>query len=85
MSDNDLVKIVTLSKEMGLSHQTIYNWVKDQRLDMKSPGYVSRSEAWDVLDHMRSKRVEISYFMSAYGITRDSYGRFTSNPDTASN
>jgi hypothetical protein len=85
MSDNDLVKIVTLSKEMGLSHQTIYNWINDGRLEPKSPGYVSRSEAWDVLDHMRNKRVEISYFMSAYGITRDSYGRFTSGPSSDSN
>jgi predicted DNA-binding transcriptional regulator AlpA len=85
MSDNDLVKIVTLSKEMGLSHKTIYNWVNDNRLEMKSPGYVSRSEAWDVLDHMRSKRVEISYFMSAYGITRDSYGRFSSDSNLNSN
>ena len=79
MSDNDLVKIVTLSQEMGISHQTIYNSIKDERIEVKSTGYVSRSEAWDVLDHMRNKRVEISYFMSSYGITRDSYGRFSSN------
>lgn len=74
----DLSKIVPLSKEMGISAQTIYSWINDGRLEMKKPGFVSRSEAWDVLEHMRNKRVEISYFMSAYGIKRDAYGRFIS-------
>lgn len=77
MLDNDLVKIVPLATEMGISHQTIYNWVRDGRLEMKAPGFVSRTEAWEVLDHMSQKRVEISYFMSSYGIKRDAYGRFT--------
>lgn len=77
MSD-DLAKIVPLAEEMGISYQTIYNWVKDGRLEMKKPGFVSRSEAWEVLDHMYEKRVEISYFLSSYGIKRDSNGRFVS-------
>jgi predicted site-specific integrase-resolvase len=63
---------------MGISYKTIYNWVKDGRLEMKKPGFVSRSEAWEVFDHMQGKRVEISYFMSTYGIKRDAYGRFIS-------
>lgn len=75
MSD-DLVKIVPLAEEMGLSHQTIYNWIKDGRLQTQKPGFVSRSEAWGVFDHMQEKRVEISYFMSTYGISRDEHGRF---------
>jgi hypothetical protein len=74
--DSDLVKIVPLSEEMGISHQTIYNWIQDERLELKKPGFVSRTEAWEVFDYMRGKRVEISYFMSAYGINRDAYGRF---------
>ncbi len=78
MSD-DLVKIVPLASEMGISHKTIYNWVKDGRLEMKSPGFVSRTEAWEVFDHMQEKRVEISYFMSSYGISRDEHGRFISD------
>lgn len=74
--DNDLVKIIPLASEMGLSYKTIYNWISDGRLELKRPGFVSRSEAWAVFDHMHEKRVEISYFMSAYGIKRDSKGRF---------
>lgn len=74
--DSDLAKIVPLSQEMGISHKTIYNWVKDGRLDMVKPGFVNRVEAWEVLDHMQEKRIEISYFMSAFGINRDSSGRF---------
>lgn len=73
---DDLAKIVPLSEEMGISYKTIYNWVKDGRLDMKRPGFVSRSEAWEVFDHMQEKRIEISYFMSAFGMSRDSSGRF---------
>ena len=76
--DSDLVKIVPLSEEMGISHQTIYNWIQDERLELKKPGFVSRTEAWEVFDYMRGKRVEISYFMSTYGINRDAYGRFIS-------
>jgi hypothetical protein len=78
MSD-DLVKIVPLATEMGISHKTIYNWIKDGRLQIEKPGFVSRSEAWNVFDHMQEKRVEISYFLSAYGIKRDSNGRFISD------
>jgi hypothetical protein len=81
MDSNDLSKIVPLAKEMGLSHQTIYNWIQDGRLVMKRPGFVSRTEAWEVFDHMQEKRVEISYFMSAYGIKRDTYGRFVSESE----
>lgn len=78
MSD-DLVKIVPLATEMGISYKTIYNWIKDGRLQTEKPGFVSRSEAWNVFDHMQEKRIEISYFMSAYGIKRDAYGRFISD------
>jgi hypothetical protein len=81
MDSNDLSKIVPLAKEMGISHQTIYNWIQDGRLVMKRPGFVSRSEAWEVFDFMQEKRVEISYFMSAYGIKRDAYGRFISESE----
>jgi hypothetical protein len=80
MSD-DLIKIVPLSAEMGIAHKTIYNWIADGRLEMKKPGFVSRSEAWEVFQHMQEKRVEISYFMSAYGIKRDAYGRFISETE----
>lgn len=76
MSD-DLVKIVPLATEMGISHKTIYNWVNDGRLEMKKPGFVSKSEAWGVFDHMQEKRVEISYFMSTYANSRDEHGRFS--------
>lgn len=76
---DDLAKIVPLAEEMGISYKTIYNWVKDGRLEMKRPGFVSRTEAWEVFDHMQEKRVEISYFLSTYGIKRDAYGRFTSD------
>lgn len=80
MSD-DLAKIVPLASEMGISHKTIYNWIKDGRLETKKPGFVSRAEAWGVFDHMQEKRVEISYFMSAYGIKRDTNGRFISDEE----
>jgi len=81
MDSNDLSKIVPLAKEMGISHQTIYNWIQDGRLVMKRPGFVSRTEAWEVFDFMQEKRVEISYFMSAYGINRDACGRFISESE----
>jgi hypothetical protein len=77
MSD-DLIKIVLLSTEMGISHKTIYNWITDGRLELKKPGFVSRSEAYEVFGYMQSKRTEISYFLSSYGIKRDAYGRFVS-------
>lgn len=75
---DDLVKIIPLAEEMGISYKTLYVWIADGRLESKKPGFVSRSEAWEVFDHMKNKRVEISYFMSAYGIKRDAYGRFVS-------
>lgn len=78
MVRDDLAKIVPLAEEMGISYKTIYNWIKDGRLEMKRPGFVSRTEAWEVFDHMQLKRVEISYFLSSYGIKRDSNGRFVS-------
>lgn len=74
--EDDVVKIIPLAEEMGISYKTLYVWVNDGRLEMKKPGFVSRSEAWEVFDHMKVKRVEISYFMSTYGIKRDAYGRF---------
>ena len=77
--NDDLAKIVPLAEEMGISYKTIYNWVKDGRLEMKRPGFVSRTEAWEVFNHMYEKRVEISYFLSSYGIKRDAYGRFVSD------
>jgi transposase len=76
--NDDLVKIVPLAEEMGVSHKTIYNWIQDGRLEIKKPGFVSRTEAWEVLVFMQEKRVEISYFISSYGINRDAYGRFVS-------
>jgi hypothetical protein len=82
MDYNDLSKIVPLSKELGISHQTIYNWIQDGRLKMKKPGFVSRTEAWEVFDFMQEKRTEISYFMSAYGINRDAYGRFVNKQES---
>ena len=72
----DVVKIVPLAEEMGISYKTIYVWINDGRLELKKPGFVSRSEAWEVFDYMRLKRSEISYFTSTYGINRDAYGRF---------
>lgn len=78
---NDWTKIVPLSEEMGISYKTIYNWIRDGRLEMKKQGFVSRAEAWGVFDHMQEKRVEISYFMSAYGIKRDAYGRFITDEE----
>jgi len=74
--EDDVVKIMPLAGEMGISYKTLYVWVNDGRLEMKKPGFVSRTEAWEVFDYMKSKRVEISYFMSTYGINRDAYGRF---------
>jgi hypothetical protein len=81
MDSNDLSKIVPLATELGITPKTIYNWISDGRLEMKKPGFVSKSEAWEVFDFMQEKRVEISYFMSAYGISRDAYGRFISESE----
>lgn len=78
MSEDGSVKIQVIAKELGVTQKTVYNWINTGTLVMTSPGYVDRDQAWEVYDSMKSKRVEISYFMSAYGITRDSYGRFTS-------
>lgn len=72
----DIVKIVPLAEEMGITYKTLYVWINDGRLELKKPGFVSRSEAWEVFDYMKLKRSEISYFTSTYGITRDSCGRF---------
>jgi predicted DNA-binding transcriptional regulator AlpA len=74
----DEVRIGPLATELGVTQKTIYNWINDGRLEIKKPGIVSRSEAWEVFDHMKEKRVEISYFLSSYGIKRDANGRFTS-------
>jgi hypothetical protein len=81
MDSNDLSKIGPLATELGITPKTIYNWISDGRLEMKKPGFVSKSEAWEVFDFMQEKRVEISYFMSAYGIKRDAYGRFISESE----
>ena len=77
--DEDLVKIALLAVELGVTHKTIYNWIQKGRLEVKRPGFVSRSEAWKVYDFMLEKRIENSYFLSSYGINRDAYGRFVSN------
>lgn len=81
MDYNDLLKIGPLADELGITPKTIYNWISDGRLEMKKPGFVSRTEAWEVFDFMQEKRTEISYFMSAYGINRDAYGRFISESE----
>ena len=81
MDYNDLSKIGPLADELGITPKTIYNWISDGRLKMKKPGFVSKSEAWEVFGFMQEKRVEISYFMSAYGINRDAYGRFISESE----
>ena len=81
MDYNDLLKIGPLADELGITPKTIYNWISDGRLEMKKPGFVSRTEAWEVFDFMQKKRTEISYFMSAYGISRDAYGRFISESE----
>lgn len=78
---DDLVKIGPLAEEMGLTPKTIYNWIKDERLEIRKPGFVSRVEAWAVLMHMQEKRTNLSHIMSAYGIKRDSNGRFISEPN----
>jgi predicted site-specific integrase-resolvase len=75
----DNIKIPVAASELGVSTKTIYNWIASGVLETTEPGYVSRSKAWEVFDHMKAKRVEISYFMSTYGIKRDAYGRFISN------
>jgi hypothetical protein len=76
--DDDLVKIGPLAEELGVTPKTIYNWVQKGRLQLKKPGFVSRTEAWGVYDFLLEKRIEISYFTSTYGIKRDAYGRFVS-------
>lgn len=81
MDSKDLSKIGPLADELGITPKTIYNWISDGRLEMKKPGFVSKSEAWEVFSFMQEKRVEISYFMSAYGINRDAYGRFISESE----
>lgn len=81
MELDDLVKIGPLAEEMGITHKTIYNWIQDGRLEVKKPGFVSRIEAWGVMMHMQEKRTNMSHIMSAYGIKRDAYGRFISEPD----
>ncbi len=74
----DSVKITVLADEMGLSHKTLYNWINDGRLEVVRRGFVSRTQAWEVWEHMQQKRVEISYFLSAYGINRGANGQFVS-------
>jgi hypothetical protein len=81
MDSKDLSKIGPLADELGITPKTIYNWISDGRLEIKKPGFVSKSEAWEVFNFMQEKRVEISYFMSAYGINRDAYGRFISESE----
>jgi hypothetical protein len=81
MGLNDLVRIGPLAEEMGITPKTIYNWINDGRLEMKKPGCVSRIDTWAVLMHMQEKRTNLSHIMSAYGIKRDAYGRFISEPD----
>jgi hypothetical protein len=81
MDSNDLSKIVPLADELGITPKTIYNWINDGRLETKKPGFVSKSEAWEVFVFMQQKRTEISFFMSSYGINRDAYGRFISESE----
>lgn len=79
----DLVKVTVVAEEIGVTHKTVYNWINDGHLKLARRGYVLRSEAWEVWRFMQERRVQISYFISAYGIKRDACGRFTS--ETASN
>lgn len=78
MGLEDLVKVTVVAKEIGVSHKTIYNWINDGHLKLARRGYVIRAEAWAVWEFMQCRRVEISYFISAYGTKRDAYGRFSS-------
>lgn len=76
--NSDWVKIPLVAKELGVSVKTIYNWIGDGKLFMPRPGYVCRSEAFDVWVKQQTLRSIHSYFMAAKGITRDSSGRFVS-------
>jgi hypothetical protein len=74
--DSDWAKINLIAKELGVSVKTIYNWIGDGKLFMPRPGYVCRSEAFDVWVNQQSFRSINSYFMAVQGIKRDSSGRF---------
>ena len=73
---HDWVKIPLMAEELGVSVKTIYNWVNVGKLFMPQPGYVSRTDAYEVWIEQQSVRSITSYFMSVQGIIRDTNGRF---------
>jgi excisionase family DNA binding protein len=72
----EIVKISLLAKELGISHKTIYNWVRDGRLKIIKPGYVNRIDAWEVYEHMQTRKTSFQSLLAKHGIDRDKNGRF---------
>lgn len=76
----DLVKVVAIAEELGLSHKTIYNWISKGYLDMLAPGFVSQEDAITVWAEQRSRKAERQAALVRYGIKRNAIGQFTSDP-----
>lgn len=74
----ELIKISLIAKELGVSVKTIYNWVADGRFSMSVAGYVPREEAYEIWNHMRSRKTSFQSILAMHGIGRDSKGRFIS-------
>lgn len=76
--DLELVKISLMAAELDVSVKTVYNWITSDKLKMARPGYVNRTEAYEVWVEQKSVRRSLSYFMSVQGTKRDTNGRFKS-------
>ena len=73
--DLELVKIILMADELGVSVKTIYNWISLGKLKMARPGYVIRIDAYEVWLEQKSIRKTHSQLMSTQ---RDANGRFKS-------
>lgn len=76
----DLVKVVAVAEELGLSHKTIYNWISKGYLEMVIPGFVSQADVILVWVEQRGRKTERQAWLARYGIKRDASGRFISDP-----
>lgn len=74
----ELVKISIVAKQLGVSPKTIYNWISDGRFTTVVAGYVPKDEAYEIWEHMRTRKNSFQSLLALHGVGRDSKGRFIS-------
>jgi uncharacterized protein YjcR len=79
--ESDSVKVILMAEELGVSVKTIYNWISHEKLKMVRPGYVNRTDAYEVWLEQKNIRKTLSQLMSGQGTKRDANGRFKSRSE----